>query len=201
MARGGNRRHGVLAEGARFVRAFLAHPARVGAVWPTSTRTVRQMLDMADLDGADLIVELGAGTGVYTEELLGRVPPGARVLAFEIDPELARRLSERLRDERLQVVSGSAERLGDHLGDAQADVIVSALPFTSLPTDTRERLFEQITTALAPEGVFLAIQYSTTRLSELERRFAAISRRRAALNGPPAFVYAGRQPRGAGADR
>nr|MBA2429871.1 methyltransferase type 12 [Thermoleophilaceae bacterium] len=31
----------------RFLRSFLAHPRRVGAVLPTSRRAVRDLLDMA----------------------------------------------------------------------------------------------------------------------------------------------------------
>src|SRR3954470_23425780 len=78
----------------RFLRAFLAHPRQVGAVLPTSHAAVRDMLDMADIPGAQLVVELGAGTGVQTGEILARLGPDARLLSFEIDPDLARLLDE-----------------------------------------------------------------------------------------------------------
>jgi phospholipid N-methyltransferase len=85
------RRH--LADRLQFFRAFVADPRAVGAVLPTSRWAVRDMLDMADVAAAGLVVELGAGTGVQTGELLARLRPDARLIAFEIDARLARLLS------------------------------------------------------------------------------------------------------------
>src|SRR5437899_89856 len=60
---------------ARLAATFAAHPRQVGALVPTSRRTVQEMLDMTDLRRARLVVELGAGTGAYTGELLRRIGP------------------------------------------------------------------------------------------------------------------------------
>src|SRR3954462_15344302 len=89
----------------RFPLAFLAHPRQVGAVLPTSHAAVRDMLDMADIPGAQLVVELGAGTGVQTGEILARLKPGAQLVAVEIDPRLAQLLEERYADRRLTVTA------------------------------------------------------------------------------------------------
>jgi hypothetical protein len=69
-----------LAERLLFLRAFGTHPRMVGAVLPTSRWAVVDMLDMADIQRAKSIVELGAGTGVYTQEILARLRQDARVL-------------------------------------------------------------------------------------------------------------------------
>ncbi len=174
----------------RLLASFVKNPRQVGAVAPTSRSTVRAMLDMTGWERASRVVELGAGTGVYTEELLRRIGPEGRVIAFEIDPGLARRLTDRFDDQRLQVVNDSAELLADYLDGRQADVVVSALPFTTLPVTVREKVFEAIATALAPDGVMLAIQYSTARQRDLERVFGKVRRRRSIRNLPPALLYA-----------
>ena len=80
---------------------FIKHPRQVGALVPTSKSTVGTMLDMTEWGRVSCVVELGAGTGVYTEELLRRVGDDAMVLAFEIDPGLACRLTGRFHDRRL----------------------------------------------------------------------------------------------------
>jgi phospholipid N-methyltransferase len=155
-----------------------------------SRAAVRDMLDMADVPGAGLVVELGAGTGSQTAEVLARMSPGARLVALEIDPNLAKLLQERFDDPRLQVVCDSAENLHDHLGGQRADVVVCALPFTSLEPDLRRRILEELPRVLAPRGVAVVIQYSPLIQSELRRLFRSVRRRISPRNVPPAFLFA-----------
>ncbi len=187
-----------LAERLRFLRSFLTHPRQVGAVLPTSRRAVNDMLDLADVGRAGLVVELGAGTGVHTAALLKRLGPQAELLAFEIDPALAAGLQPKLDDPRLRVVAGSAEGLPEVLGGRRPELVVSALPFTSLPAGTGRRILERTAAALPPGGTLLVLQYSPLLASELSRVFAAVSWRVSLLNVPPAFLFACREPRPAG---
>lgn len=173
-----------------FLRSFLAHPRQVGAILPTSRHAVRDMLDLATFTDATCVVELGAGTGVYTGEVLSRLPDTARFLAFEIDGNLAATLRQRFQDSRLRVIQDSAENLHTYLNGNQADVIVSGLPFTSLPLNVRRGILQQAREALAPEGVMLVLQYSPLIQSELRRNFDSVRRRVSLLNVPPAFLFA-----------
>jgi len=173
----------------RFFRSFLSNPRQVGAVLPTSKRAVRDMLDMANFGRARCVVELGAGTGVYTEEIVGRLHPDARLLAFEVDPDLVATLDGRFEDPRVQVINDSAENVADYLDGAEVDIIVSGLPFTSLPEPVKRKIFDQITRVLAADGVMVAIQYSTMVQRDLSRIFASVRRRVSPLNVPPAFLF------------
>jgi phospholipid N-methyltransferase len=179
-----------VADRLRFLRAFAAHPRQVGAILPTSRHAVRDMLDLGDVAGAGLVVELGAGTGVQTGEILARMKPGGRLVALEIDPGLARLIEERFDDPRLQVVCDSAENLREHLSGDRADVLVCALPFTSLEPGLRRRILDSLPEALGPRGVALVIQYSPLIQSELRRLFPSVRRRISLLNVPPAFLFA-----------
>jgi phospholipid N-methyltransferase len=184
-----------LADRLHFFRAFAANPRAVGAVLPTSRWAVRDMLDMADVGGVDVVVEMGAGTGVQTGELLARMRPGSRLLAFEIDPGLTQRLRERYDDPRLEVVSESAEHVDEHLGGGKADVVVCALPYTSLEPELRRRLLDVLPRAVARGGTVLVIQYSPVMQTEFRRRFASVRRRISPRNVPPAFLFACTGPR------
>ena len=177
---------------ALFGLSMLRNPRTVGAVWPTSRRAVEDLLDMGDLGSAAVVAEFGAGTGVYTAGILRRLPPGARLLAYEVDGALAAAVARRLPDRRLEVVNASAERVGEHLEalGRKADVVVSSLPFSTLPEGLRHDLLDAAREALAPGGVFLVLQYSRTVLPELERRFPKIRHRFSPLNLPPAFLFA-----------
>ena len=179
-----------IADRVRFLRAFVANPRQVGAILPTSRQAVRDMLDLGDVPGAGLVVELGAGTGVQTGEILARMRPDARLVALEIDPDLAALLEERFDDPRLQVVCDSAEHLSEHLDGEQADVLVCALPFTSLEPGLRRRILDTLPKALAPRGTALVIQYSPLIQAELRRLFPSVRRRISLLNVPPAFLFA-----------
>ncbi len=167
----------------------------MGAVLPTSQRTVRTMLALAPVGAARVVVELGAGTGPYTGEILRRLGPEGRLLSFEIDPALARGLAERFPDPRLRVIADSAANLEAHLDGARPEVIVSALPFTSLPRPVRDAVLRAARDALADDGVMLVLQYSPLIQRELQRTFGQVQRRLSPLNVPPAVLFACRRAR------
>ncbi|MFY1670561.1 ErmE/ErmH/ErmO/ErmR family 23S rRNA (adenine(2058)-N(6))-methyltransferase [Plantactinospora sp. WMMB334] len=67
-------------------------------------RTIAQIVTSARPDPAGLLLEVGAGQGALTRELARRC---RRVVAYEIDPELAARLGEEFRAEPgVRVVQG-----------------------------------------------------------------------------------------------
>jgi phospholipid N-methyltransferase len=99
-------------------------------------------------------------------------------------------LAERFDDPRLQVVCDSAENLEVHLGGKTADVLVCALPFTSLEAGLRRRILDSLPRAVGARGVALVIQYSPLIQAELRRLFPSVRRRLSLINVPPAFLYA-----------
>jgi phospholipid N-methyltransferase len=181
---------GLVRERRRLLRSFLATPGRVGAVLPTSARTVRATLDLAPVVDARCVVELGAGTGPYTREILRRLPLDGRLMSFEIDPMLAGALARDLPDPRLTVVAESAASLEAHLGGRRPEVIVSALPFTSLPRALRSEILAVTRRALRDDGVMLVLQYSPLIQRDLELTFGSVERRVSPLNLPPAVLFA-----------
>lgn len=177
-------------ERVRFLRSFVAHPQQVGALLPTSRRAVRDMLDLADPTETQCVVELGAGTGACTRELLARLRPDASLLAFEVDPDLAEVLSARCPDPRLRVVLDSAVELEKYLEGTRPEVIVSALPFSAFPADLRRSILQRAHRVLAPGGVMLVLQYSPAIQRELTGLFGSVRRRFSPFNVPPAFLFA-----------
>ncbi len=190
----GRRRAAVLrpaaSERGRFLRSFLSDPRSVGAVLPTSRRTVRAMLELAPVEQARLVVELGAGTGPHTREILSRLPSEGRLLAFEVDRALAEGLAAEIDDPRVRVIADSAEHLERYLDGERPDVIVSALPFTSLPAGVRDAVLAAAARRLADDGVMVVLQYSPFLERELRRTFGSVERRLSPVNVPPALVFA-----------
>ena len=79
-----------IAEGMVFLRRFVGAPRQVGSVIPSSPYLTRAVLDKIDWSQVRNIAELGAGTGVFTRSIVRRARPDARLLVFEIDPDLQR---------------------------------------------------------------------------------------------------------------
>lgn len=183
----------------RFWRELLSAPASIGAIAPSSSFLARRMTDWIDWDGARTVIECGPGTGAMTTEILRRLRPGARFVAIELNPNLARVLRGRL--PQVEVLVGSAGDLPDLCGAAgvpPADAVLSSLPWASFPEPLQRGCLEAIRGALAPRGQFVTFAYNVGLLTARGRRFrrllpacfSEVSESPTAwLNLPPAFVY------------
>ncbi|MFD3454846.1 class I SAM-dependent methyltransferase [Streptomyces sp. NPDC058691] len=176
---------------------FLRRPLMTGAVAASSRRLAHAMTEDIGLERAGLVVELGPGTGVFTDEILARLAPGARLVAVELNPVLAERLSATRSDTRLTVVRDSAAELAAAVGEP-ADAVVSGLPWTVMPRERRGQILDAVTEVLAPGGRFTTFAYLhaawtlTARhfTAELAHRFDRLERSPVVWpNLPPAFVH------------
>ncbi|WP_046729920.1 class I SAM-dependent methyltransferase [Streptomyces humi] len=176
---------------------FLRRPLMTGAVAPSSRRLAYAMTAGIGLERARTVAELGPGTGVFTDAILARLAPGARLVAVELNPVLAARLSATRRDTRLTVVHGSAAELAVVAGEP-VDAVVSGLPWTVMPQHRRGYVLDAVAEVLAPGGWFTTFAYLHAAwtpparhfTAELARRFDRLERSRTVwANLPPAFVH------------
>lgn len=176
-----------------FIKGFLRAPRSVGSVAPSSRFLVNAMLDEAAVEAADVVVEFGPGTGVFTDEILRRLKPTARLLIFEVNPGFVAALRARITDPRAELIAESAAELALHLrrrGLPAADCIVSGLPFTSLPRALTNTILTTTYAALRPGGVFVTYQYTPVLRKLLAGHFDTCRITRVVLrNLPPALVF------------
>lgn len=172
-----------------FLKRFLSHPGQVGSVIPSSRFLCRLMISQIAWAQANVIVELGPGTGVFTQAILEHKRRDTQFLVVEHDPAFQQILRSRfpellIRDEALHLT----RYLGE-LGLSRADVIISGLPFALFPYDLRKQILDQVLDSLAPGGMFVTFQYSLQLYPELKQRFAHVNLSFTPFNVPPAFVY------------
>jgi phosphatidylethanolamine/phosphatidyl-N-methylethanolamine N-methyltransferase len=181
-----------------FLKGFLREPRTVGSIAPSSQWLVRAMLDEAGIAAAQVIVEFGPGTGVFTDEIIRRMRPDARLLVFEVHQQFSADLQARIDDPRVAVIADSAAEVNRYLqqmGLQQADCIVSGLPFTSLPRPVTHAILEATRHALRVGGVFVTYQYTPVLRNLLRSYFPATRITRYVLrNIPPALVFVCRKP-------
>ncbi len=86
------------------------HPRhRFGQNFMIDANLVRLIADAGEIEPADVLLEVGPGTGTLTEELLGRLGPSGRLIAVEIDRDLAGSLrSGFAEDGRFSLIEGDA---------------------------------------------------------------------------------------------
>jgi len=129
----------------------LEDPARLEAL-PQAT-----VVSHLRLDGAETVVDYGAGTGIYTVAVAAAVPQG-RVIAVEALPRLAQMLRDKLTPElaeRLEIVETEANAVP--AADAVADRV--------LMVDVLHHLYDQpgalaeVVRLLRPGGLFVVVDW------------------------------------------
>ncbi len=143
-----------------FLRGFLRHPEQVASVVPSSRFLERRLVRFAEIGAADFIVELGPGTGGTTQAILDAMRPTARLLAIELTPEFVEVL-RRHPDPRLTVHLGSAADIRSILAEhesAAPDVVVSGIPFSTMPRELGRRVISESYDSLSAGGCFVAYQ-------------------------------------------
>jgi phosphatidylethanolamine/phosphatidyl-N-methylethanolamine N-methyltransferase len=148
---------------AAFVRQFLHDPKGVAAIVPSSRWLEQRIVRNAVITQAATVVELGPGTGGTTRALLRAMSPQARLLSIELNPQFHAHISKQIRDTRLHVECGSAERITEFLEARRlpaADAIVSGIPFSTMPPQVSERIATAVAAALRPGGRFVAYQWT-----------------------------------------
>ena len=163
----------------------------IGTPIPSSLTASRKMADPVDFGSARVVVELGAGSGPITKELLKRLHPEARLFVFERIKGFADLIRE-FDDPRLTVINDSAEKLLPILasyGVEKVDAVISTLPLALMEKEVRENIFLAVSKILHPGSPYVQIQYSLLSRRELKKSFSRVDLRFTLLNFPPSFFY------------
>ena len=177
-----------------FARRWLKDPMKVGAVAPSSPVLARAMIKALDLEPGQTCLEIGPGTGAFTEHLVEACDGDVRVVLVEQDPAFVGHLRQRFRN--AEVIAGDARDLPQLLatnGIGQVPRILSGLPLRSMPPPLRMRLARAMGDVLEIGGRM--VQFTYLAGPPLLPRLAAAARvegRRVdfvARNAPPAFIW------------
>lgn len=180
-----------------FLRRWLAHPLRMGSVVPSSATLCRHVVRQAWPEADGVVLELGCGTGVIANAFLRAGLPPDRLVAVEVDPDLAIGLRRSLPG--VTVLEGDARALPDLIPRRFAGRITSVIcgiPLVLLPVE-QQRAFIDAMEAVAPGRGFVLYSYCVT--SPLSYQRLGLTARREVwtpANFPPASVWRYRRRQG-----
>jgi len=176
-----------------FLRQAFGRSTTVGGIVPSGQALARKMVAELTLDQS-WVLELGPGTGVFTEELLARGQPPERLLLVEANSIFAEHLAKKF--PTVRVMQGDARDLRGILasvGLTQVSKIISGLPFRSFNSDLRNDITAAVGATLTVGGVMLQFTYATKPPLPVEAALrAGLSGKRGELvlaNMPPAIVW------------
>jgi phospholipid N-methyltransferase len=185
-----------LPKGWTFFRQWLKNPLKVAAISPSSRQLARQMMHQLPKH-TRRVVELGGGTGVFTQALLDHGIAPEDLMVLELNEELHRHLKEEFPN--AVVVCGDASDLADiasshgFVDEQRADAVISGLGLLSMPRQTQQAILSAAFSCLRPEGRFIQFTYGPANpvMREVIEALDLTGRRASFTwwNVPPATVY------------
>lgn len=188
-----------------FFKHWVKSPLKTGAIAPSSIFLARQMLKGIDLSSANVVVELGPGTGVFSNEIIKQMPQKSTFIILEFSEQLANQLKKQFPN--AIIICDCASNLGKHLKNMnieKVDYIISGLPWTLFSSALQDKILLQIKSHLKHGGIFVTFVYMHGihffKLGKkfelkLNKELGPISKSKPIwLNLPPASVWSWKRP-------
>lgn len=175
-----------------FLREWLSDPLRVASVAPSGKALAAMMTREIDASSAP-VIELGPGTGAFTDALLARGIPEDRLALIEMGDNFVHLLRYRL--PKATVLAMDATRLGkvELFGGEKAGAVVSGLPVLAMPPRTVMLILHGAFHHLRDGGAFFQFTYGPVCpvKRQILDRLGLVAKRvgGAMINLPPASVY------------
>lgn len=163
----------------------------VASVTPTSGFCVRHVCRPIDFSKDIMVVEYGAGSGVFSRYLLQNMTPDSRLAVFETNGLLFKKLQQ-IDDSRVSFYQDSVEYVNSVLPESfigNTDFIISGIPFSFLDEEAKSSVLNQSYKLLRVGGAFLAYQTSGHLKEPLQQTFGNVNTEWEWRNIPPMTVY------------
>lgn len=141
-----------------FFRAWLAAPLKIASVTP-SGRALSSLMTAHISPGTGAVIELGPGTGVFTEALLQRGVRESDLVLIETSADFADQLSARFPAARTLRMDATQLRRTFVQGSAPVGAVLSGLPVLSMPTRKVIAILEGAFAHLRHDGAFYQFTY------------------------------------------
>ncbi|MEM7446267.1 MAG: SAM-dependent methyltransferase [Pseudomonadota bacterium] len=177
-----------------FFLLWLRRPMRIANITPSGKHLAAAMVRGVPMAKPGSVVELGGGTGVFTEAMITAGLPADDLVIIEREKALHSLLTKRFPSSR--VVLGDARDIHQIANEADANpvkAVVSGLPILTMNDEIQTAIMGGAFQAMDEDGVFVQFTYgpkSPVRSSVLEALgLKAVKAEKVPRNVPPASVY------------
>ncbi len=160
-------------------------------------------MESAEVWKARHILELGPGTGSFTEAIVDAMPHDSHYLGIELNESFVSKLRPRFPKLQFEVAGAQVFDFAKYLQEREPfDVIVSGLPWTAFPSSLQTAILKNVLPHLTPKGRFATFAYWGFHHLPSGKRFRSLlhqelpgvqTSRVVWANVPPAFVYVARK--------
>ena len=173
-----------------FLKMFIKQPKVNASITPSSKRAAKEMVKGLDLESMECIVELGPGTGVFTDILSERLPDTCKVLLIELEGSFIENLQNKY-DDRFEIIQSSACKLDSILAERginKVDLVISGLPF-NMPNEVKNKL-QGTLLELTENGTCMRwFTYFPWLMKRHYKQFEMSRSSFVAWNFPPMWIY------------
>lgn len=189
-----------MTEATAFIKAFLDDPLGVGSVFPSSPHAAARIVKNIKPHENAIVLELGCGTGPFTEAIERILPSPNCYLGIELNEELVRILREKF--PHLNILCDDASKASEihqKSGLGEVKYIISGLPWASLPDEVSQAVLADVDKFMQRGGCeFRTIQYATSTPLPSAKKFRRMMNKkygkahRSRLvwrNLPPTYIF------------
>ena len=160
---------------------------QIGSVTSSSKFLTNRILKEVDFTKNISILELGAGNGVFTFEILNRMNENSKLISYENYDKFITQLLK-IKDSRFTIKGESVEKL-NLLEKEPFDYIISSLPLANFSNEAKNKTLKNINVILNQSGKFIQYQYSILDYNTIKNEFNSCKIGFCLRNLPPAFLY------------
>lgn len=173
-----------------FFKRWIQHPSQLGTLAPISKTLARNSAQLISSPEDKIVVEIGAGTGRLSREILKTGVKPSHFYAVELDKDLCQFLKQTIPN--AHIIHGDACYLTDMLPReiiGKVDILYSVIPLMYLPQPTRNQIYTSGRSILKETGRFYHVCYSPVSPFKNENTIQSQRVFSKWMNIPPGFVW------------
>lgn len=175
-----------------FIKEAISKIHTIGSVKPSSKFLIQKCLKDLDFTEDKIIVEFGAGSGNFTEEILQKITQNSKLIVFETNENFYNHCLEKFKDyPNFEIHNISAEFFDQtaSLANLKVDYFISSLPLSLLNQKLINSIINKVLVSAKENGCFVQYQYSFEKYNYLKNKFKVVKLGFVLRNIPPSFIY------------